>query len=568
MQVSQSDSHLHGYTLTLARGFPLTPCIPPEKEKTFSFSAGENNRRRKKEMLLKLIIVIWKPIYIIAFKILGGHWIIFQEYIHKNYAAGTAIYNLGNWIFLIGWFGGRIKTFKDFKKKGKAYFSQATGNTLNKFSFKNIDNTMITADKGIFFGKIQNKNIIKPQAEDGHVLVVGGQGSGKTTSIAIPTLLTWTAGVFAIDIKGDLSNIVSKNRDNIKIFDPMDPNTCTYNPYDIFKNNSNRVQSAKEIAISIMPVPKDIKDPFWKQSAQNLLIASILHFELLGYDFPDTMNMIMKFSPSQLIEELKNSKEKNVPLFANQFVDSDVKVLGGIFTELSNSILLFATDDNIKNCLTSSMKDINIRDLEDGSDIFIRLQEDKLEQWKQVINLIVSQFLRAFERRQDNNKKPILFLLDEFPRLGRIDGITNGLSTLRSKNIHILLIIQSLAQLDDIYSKEKRKIIADNCRYKAILNAFDSDTQDYFSRLVGTYDMVKESSSKNFDFVGFKHGTGKTKTTEERKIIKPEEFAYLHDTLVLFTPKGFETPDKIPYFKDKYFLNLLETETKITERRD
>ena len=50
------------------------------------------------------------------------------------------------------------------------------------------------------------------------------------------------------------------------------------------------------------------------------------------------------------------------------------------------------------------------------------------------------------------------------------------------------ILTQSLAQLDLIYGRESRQVIADNCSYKAILKATDADTQEYFSKLVGTYD--------------------------------------------------------------------------------
>ena len=43
-----------------------------------------------------------------------------------------------------------------------------------------------------------------PEGEDGNILVVGGNGSGKTSSIAIPTLATWNGAIFALDIKGEL----------------------------------------------------------------------------------------------------------------------------------------------------------------------------------------------------------------------------------------------------------------------------------------------------------------------------------------------------------------------------
>jgi len=520
--------------------------------------------------ILRLLLKLCRPTYLFL-KMIGFQYFIpglflsiFQE--KYNNLLANILTNSGFIILALFWLRGRIIFIgRIFKKDFELPLPSIINFKKNKkLEFKRLDEEITRAKEGVFFGRLKNKNVIKPQTEDGHILVVGGQGSGKSSSIAIPTLLTWTAPVFAIDIKGELSSLTKGTRKNMKIFDPMDYDSFTYDPFNVFKTNANRVQSAREIAISILPVPEETKDPFWKQSAQNLLTASILHFENLGYDFPETMKKIMSSPSNALVEELRNSPDVNAPLFANQFADADPKVIGGIFTELSNSILLFATDENIIKALGRSEDNISIEDLEDGKDIFLRFQEDKIEQWKQMITLIVNQFLRGFERREDNNDKPILFLLDEFPRLGKIEGITNGLSTLRSKKIHILLIIQSLAQIDDIYSKDKRKIICDNCRYKAVLNAFDSDTQEYFSKLVGTYDMDKLSSSKNYGIEGLSRGTGRSKTIEERKIIKPEEFAYLSDTLVLFTPKGFETPKKVPYFKDNYFMSILNSKAKVS----
>ena len=93
--------------------------------------------------------------------------------------------------------------------------------------------------------------------------------------------------------------------------------------------------------------------------------------------------------------------------------------------------------------------------------------------------------LTHFEQRNETNAQPILFLLDEFPRLGKISAMLDGLATLRSKKISICLIIQSLAQLDTIYGQNERKVILDTCAYKAILGVTDADTQEYFSRLCG-----------------------------------------------------------------------------------
>jgi len=185
-------------------------------------------------------------------------------------------------------------------------------------------------------------------------------------------------------------------------------------------------------------------------------------------------------------------------------------------------------------------------------DLTINVPEHLLRQWKNLLSLMVNHFLLFFERRNEaHDLPPILFLLDEFPRLGKIPFIIDALATLRSKRITICLILQSLAQLDMIYGKSERKVIADTCAYKAILGATDPETQEYFSKLVGTYDKAKKGYGVTFDpFVGL---LGRSKSentsTEEKRIIKPEEFATLGDIVLLhpFKP-GFLRVGKVPCY--------------------
>ena len=82
-----------------------------------------------------------------------------------------------------------------------------------------------------------------------------------------------------------------------------------------------------------------------------------------------------------------------------------------------------------------------------------------LEQYRDLWTVILNQVLRYLSTRGEG-KRPVLLTLDEMPRLGKIEGLTGALATLRSRNVHILGVIQSMAQLDEIYEETNRKIIA------------------------------------------------------------------------------------------------------------
>ena len=417
-----------------------------------------------------------------------------------------------------------------------------------------IDNVKSKAINGFVFGKDKGKYINKPETTDGHILVIGGAGSGKTSGIAIPTLMSWENPVFAIDIKGELYEKTKNKRDihKIKVFDPTNRNAYGYDPFYVMSYADDISSEARNIAISMCPLSADIKEPYWIKSAQSMLTGLILYHYQLGKDFPETMTSIKAKPIKVQLEEIMQSNDEKAKLEISQFYGMDDKTLGIVYSEVSNHITIFATNSDLQYALKRSSSAITPKDLENGYDIFCCIPEHKLEEWKDLFSMMINQFLKAFERRSEDNQTPILFLIDEFARLGKIEAISNGLATLRSKKIHIALFVQSKAQLNVNYGKDVAEVIADNCSYKAILKASEPTTQEWCSKLVGTYDKEKKSSNFNADVVGFAKGSGTSRTTEDKPIIKPEEFAYLKDIVCIF-PNGYKRIDKIKYWEDRAF---------------
>jgi len=397
--------------------------------------------------------------------------------------------------------------------------------------------------QGFVFGRYRQllrrtSFFVKPEQADGHILVCGGAGSGKTSGLAIPSLLTWNSPIFAVDIKGELSAATAGKAAPRKVFNPMRLDTQGFDPFYLLRDNYNPSQEVHEIAAAILPEPADLKDPFWVRAAQNLLTGFILHYHQEGYNFVNTITEILSKPVDLHIKYILNETRSPAARFHfSQFAALEGKTLAGIFAELSNHIMIFATDRHVRAALNKE-DIITPTDLEHGIDVFLSIPEDKLDQWRPLLMLITNQFLKHFERRPENTAKPILFLLDEFPRLGKIESIATGLTTLRSKKITICLIIQSLAQLDFLYGRDQRRVILDNCAFKAILGASDAETQDYFSRLVGTHSVIERTLSTSYlPYDTEEQGHTVNEHIVDQWIIRPHEFATLKD-IVLLTPWG------------------------------
>ena len=417
-------------------------------------------------------------------------------------------------------------------------------------------NTSVTsADlRGMFFGAKNGKYVVKPEEEDGHALIIGGAGSGKTTNIGVNTLQIWKGRLFALDLKPELYDKCKEVRgeENILVLDPTDPNSCGYDPLYILRESTNPAQAAMNIAASIIPLSPDVKEPMWIENAQAILAAALIYYKDMS--FAAIIRNVRMRTPKDLIEEMYNGDNDLAKMLVSSLQGASEQTLGSIASELAGKITIFATDTELISTLDNSRYHIlKPYELEE-KDVFLKIPEHNLKIWSPFVTLILNQFLESFERRpNDINQTPILFMLDEFPRLGKVPSIQDGLATLRSKKIEIMLFVQSKSQLDAIYGQDKTKSIVDNCTWKAVLKATEPETQRWLSDMVGTYDANKKSQNFNQNDMGITSGSGISKTTEEKRIIKPEEFAYLDKQLVLLSPNGYDIIDKVPYYADANF---------------
>lgn len=427
-----------------------------------------------------------------------------------------------------------------------------------------IPNSLIfdKCQSAFFFGRTLNGSYVgKKESNDGHIIVVGGSGSGKSISIAVPTMATWKSPIFSFDFKGDLIKWHHTRRKS-KILYMMNgyENNYWYDPfYFLYKDGEdNLVQNARELAQAIIPLPHNISDPFWIQSARDVLTGAIIYYCRLGVGFISSMIEIKTTRMSELLERIRTDIYAAVCI--NPDLDLNPKTLAGVSMELHNHISVFATDKLIQNVLSPmSNAPENIIKWEDLQffNIFIRLDQSRLEQWSSVVRLMLTQLIRTLQRRPEKYEpegeklKPILLMLDEFPQYGKIDLIPSALKILRSKNVTFSIFCQSFADIDEIYGNVTRRTILDNCPYKVILNAFDAETQQYCSTLVGTVKSPSESLNMNFDEFGQPLNYSFTINESRKPIIYPHEFASLSDVVVLHPePERFCRVEKETWFKE------------------
>ncbi|MBQ4058778.1 MAG: type IV secretory system conjugative DNA transfer family protein [Lachnospiraceae bacterium] len=416
--------------------------------------------------------------------------------------------------------------------------------------------------EGIVFGKSKGSYICRSIHEDGHVFVIGGAGSGKSSCLVIPTLLTNPdTSIFAIDIKGELSFKSSKyGNPHDLIFNPCNRRSYGYNPfYNLNEDSTNQeiLEAMQNIAFSLISMSAGLKDPFWKTSARNLLIGlSTFYYKHESKDFITIIDLILSQPVKESIARVMNEATPNSTeyRYTVQFSDMSDETLSGVFAELANHIVIFANDQDIRYALKDNPQKLEPTDLNIGYSIYLSIKEEKLSSYYDLLQLIINQTIAEMEKRPEDSK-PILFIIDELPRIlsaGKLDRLLDGARTLRSRRVIFFLITQSTEALMSAFTEKEVYDLISNCPYIMVLSATSVETQNAVIAWCGKYLEKKQTIS----------GTGSKRTTsvtfEQQPIVESSDLMTLPQTgeAILISPYGYNRIRKLPYYSDKYFKPL------------
>ena len=169
----------------------------------------------------------------------------------------------------------------------------------------------------------------------------------------------------------------------------------------------------------------------------------------------------------------------------------------------------------------------------------VYLPDEKLKIYGDLMRILTAQSMEYFSSRPPEHKQMILFCLDEFASFGKLQ-ITEALRKLRKRHIRIMILTQSLADLDIIYGKDERSAMLGNFKFTVLLGCKGTETQEYFSKMIG--DKRSLFSAEN--------------DAKSQPIIKPSDLAHLKEDLYVLCDDGAVKLKKNYYFKHSAFNTL------------
>lgn len=403
-------------------------------------------------------------------------------------------------------------------------------------------------EEGIIFGITGfGKLLFSRTEEEGHVAIFGGSGVGKTSALLIPTLRKWKGTFLAIDISGDIRKNVK--RDNCISYDPLDPCGVPFNVFaaiDMIDSVEEQNEALSQMALLIMPDSYKASEAqkFFVSNGRKMLIAALISMYHAGMDFIEICESFVGSNYQDLFDLIEDSRNESAIRLIKSFEGANEKNTAGCKQAADEKLDLFANNDIIKGSIRRPHEDEEFFapiTLEEKS-VFVVIPDEKLKLYSSLLGLITAMSLEFLSQRENYKKPKILLCLDEFASLGHL-SILDALRKLRKKNVRIMMLTQSVPDLDLEYGADERKSMMNNYKYKVVLEASDPDTQKYFAELIG------QEKEKKVSYSTGKHSMSKTESQERTWAVEPAMLASLGDKLILIHNAGWIELKKNFYFK-------------------
>lgn len=396
-------------------------------------------------------------------------------------------------------------------------------------------------------------------------VIIGSPGSGKSAGPFLTTLIANfmqekpPLTVFALDIKPELAKKSLKKGElvNVKIVDFSDRDSCGWDVYSALSGQSSDDEKMRVFngIVTSLIVSSNPKDSFFVNNARNVTKGLLLYHYNRGEGF---INSITAITANDIMAQIKEvladgthcPKNGMVYALLKKYADKDSEAFQDIELTINEHLNIFLNNE-VQYHLRDNRQKASPQDLNNGTSVFVCLPLFLLDEFNDLLRLITYQVCSAMESRGEDWQSPVLMLLDELARLGKIDCLKSLLSLGRSAGISVNMAFQDMSQLESVYSKADARTIFNLSEITMILSCKDTETTKMLADIVGEYREEKVSRNRT---ALLHEGDGKQHVSEEyRKILDTSDFQDLRkkQESVLIVEGKYYRIKQLRYYQDK-----------------
>ena len=457
----------------------------------------------------------------------------------------TLIYAIGVMVYL-----STMKNYRRTVEYGSAKWANAL-NVNRKYASKNyLENKLLSQNVRIGLnGKIHRRNL--------NTIVIGGSGAGKTRFYCKPNIMQCNTSFVVLDPKGEILRsegyMLEKEGYVIKVIDLIDmPKSHGYNPFHYIQSDKDILKLITNLIRNTTPKGSQSMDPFWEKSETALLEALMLYLYHYAPEDEQNFTMVMEMltyaevkeddeeyeSPlDELFHHLERSDPDSLALKQYQiYKQAAGKTAKSILISVGVRLAAFNLDSMAS---LTRFDELELDKIGERKTALFAVIPDNDSTFNFLVGMLYTQLFQMLYYQADyvyggELPIPVHFLMDEFANVALPDEFDKLLSTMRSRQIFVSIILQNLAQIKTLF-KDSWESIVGNCDELYYLGGNEQSTHKFISEYLGKETLDTNTFGKSTGHSG-SYSTNYQQTG--RELLTPDEVRLLNNDYGLIFIRG------------------------------
>ena len=303
----------------------------------------------------------------------------------------------------------------------------------------------IALNQSLFFSKNE---------EVSHSLTIGGVGSGKsvTASHLLQSIFDQNKCALIVDWKGDA---VEKYQG--VLFNPLDKRSYAWAvALDV-------LTELDAIAFSNMIIPEPFgsgSDPFWRNASIGVLTTLVIKLQQTK---PKAWNFIdLYMEAASTLENMQDACKNYYPHALQNIAEAGKQsqgVVSQIVSQMDGIRVLAASERDNPTAKRFSINHFLAQKMGKNNQLIVVGNVEYSSICKGWMSAIITLTAIKLQAKTDSTKRRVYFMLDEFPKVGKLPAIIDLIAFGRSKGASVNLVCQSTEQLAEIYGQNTKEAL-------------------------------------------------------------------------------------------------------------
>jgi len=306
------------------------------------------------------------------------------------------------------------------------------------------------------------------------LLVVGPTQAGKTSSLVVPAVLTWSGPVVITSVKNDVVAITQAWRESVGHVQRLEPGFdagLTWDPLE----GIDSLRSALRVAQSLTRESSRSESEFWNALAVKLLAGLFLAARERHLSVFDVATAVESRRWCEWISE--ESKPEDDALLSS-FLEYDPKTLDGVVTTAETMMLPWRF----------RQPTARVREVLDGANtLYLCGARGEHATYEPLFRGALRGVLEEQQARYDRGRAlPLLLVLDEAATVASLDELDQLAATVSGLGVTLVTVVQDFAQLVARWGPRAATIVNNHATRLVLSGLADPTVSTYLPEILET----------------------------------------------------------------------------------